>query len=157
MTFRRVAAIAAALLIAPAGLALAADVGVSISVGQPGFYGRIDIGNAPPPQVVYPQPVVIAPVAVAPEPIYLRVPPGHQKRWGRYCRRYNACDRPVYFVRDGWYNEVYVPHYREHHEEWRDRDRGPEQGRGHGRGRDDDRRDRDDDRGEHRGHGHGRD
>ena len=27
--------------------ALAADVGVSISIGQPGFYGHIDIGDFP--------------------------------------------------------------------------------------------------------------
>ena len=32
--------------------AIAADVGVSISVGQPGFYGQIDIGNFPQPRVV---------------------------------------------------------------------------------------------------------
>ena len=49
-----------ALLLAASALpALAADVGVSVSVGQPGFYGRIDIGNAPPPVLIYPQPVVI--------------------------------------------------------------------------------------------------
>jgi len=28
-----------------------------------------------------------------------------------YCPKYNACGRPVYFVRDRWYNEVYVPQY----------------------------------------------
>jgi hypothetical protein len=39
--------------------AFAADVGVSISIGQPGFYGQIDIGSVPQPQLVYPQPVVI--------------------------------------------------------------------------------------------------
>ena len=37
--------IAAALTIAAASPALAADVGVSISIGNPGFYGRIDIGD----------------------------------------------------------------------------------------------------------------
>ncbi len=96
------------------GLALASDVGVSISVGQPGFYGRIDIGNAPPPVLVYPQPVWINRVAVAPAPIYLRVPPGHERDWGKHCKHYRACGRPVYFVRDEWYHDVYVPHYREH-------------------------------------------
>jgi len=34
--------------------AFAGDVGVSISVGQPGFYGRIDVGNVRP-DVVYAQ------------------------------------------------------------------------------------------------------
>ncbi len=45
------------------------DVGVSINIGQPGFYGRIDIGNVPPPVVMYPQPVIIArPAVVVAEP-----------------------------------------------------------------------------------------
>src|SRR5215468_10945874 len=97
---------------------LAADVGVSVSVGQPGFYGHIDIGNFPQPQVVYPRPVVIkqVPVAVVPQPIYLHVPPGHAKNWRKHCHKYDACQQPVYFVRDDWYNNVYVPRYREEHE-----------------------------------------
>ena len=37
--------------------ALAADVGVSVQISQPGVYGRIDIGRFPQPQVVVPQPV----------------------------------------------------------------------------------------------------
>ena len=39
----------AALFGAFAAPTFAADVGVSITVGQPGFYGQLDIGNAPPP------------------------------------------------------------------------------------------------------------
>ena len=39
--------------------ALASDVGVSISVGEPGFYGQINIGNMPAPQLIYQQPVMI--------------------------------------------------------------------------------------------------
>ena len=31
-------------------------------------------------------------------PLSLYVPPGHQKNWGKYCGRYNACGQPVYFV-----------------------------------------------------------
>jgi len=59
----------------------------------------------------------------------LRVPPGHQKNWKRYCGRYEACGRPVYFVRDDWYNNVYAPQYRERH---RDHDRGHGKEHGHG-------------------------
>jgi hypothetical protein len=94
--------------------AFAADVGVSISVGQPGFYGQIDIGNTSPPPVVYAQPVVIArsPEYVQAQPIYLHVPPGHEKHWSKHCGEYHACGRPVYFVRDDWYNNEYVAHYR---------------------------------------------
>ena len=95
----------------------AADVGVSISVGQPGFYGQIDIGNFPKPQVIYPKPVVISPmpVGVNHPPLYLHVPPGQEKKWKKHCHNYNACDRPVYFVRNQWYNDVYVPEYRARH------------------------------------------
>jgi opacity protein-like surface antigen len=137
--------LAAALAVTAVAPALAADVGVSVSIGQPGFYGRIDIGNYPQPQVIYPQPVVFAPApyAVVQRPIYLRVPPGHAKNWGKHCGRYAACGQPVYFVQDGWYENVYAPHYREDHRHDR-RDR---------------RDDRDEDhRGKGRGHGkHGRD
>jgi hypothetical protein len=92
--------------------AYAADVGVSVSVGQPGFYGRIDIGGFPQPEVIYARPVVVRPAPVVfTQPVYMRVPPGHAKNWSRYCDRYNACGHPVYFVRDRWYKEVYVPQH----------------------------------------------
>ncbi len=109
-----VAALAAITASTPA---LAADVGVSISVGEPGFYGQIDIGNFPRPVLVHPRPLIIqpAPVGVVVEPIYLHVPPGHAKNWRKHCARYNACGRPVYFVQGGWYNNVYVPQYRHEH------------------------------------------
>lgn len=98
------------------GAVAAADVGVSISIGEPGFYGRLDIGSFPRPQLVYTQPIVIQPPrGVVYQPVYLRVPPGHAKNWRKHCHRYDACGRPVYFVQDRWYNEVYAPHYRERH------------------------------------------
>ncbi|PPE65432.1 hypothetical protein [Caldimonas caldifontis] len=93
--------LAAALAGAPFLAAANTSVGVSVSVNQPGFYGRIDIGHAPPPAVIYPQPVIIAPPAVIVHqtPVYMRVPPGHAKNWGKHCHKYNACSRPVYFVK----------------------------------------------------------
>jgi hypothetical protein len=126
--------------------ALAADVGVSINIGQPGFYGRIDIGSFPQPEVVYSEPVIIERTRVIHEPLYLRVPPGHQKNWKRYCGRYGACGRPVYFVRDDWYNNVYAPQYRERHRDHDDHGHDD-----HDRGHDDH------DRGHGKGHGHGHD
>jgi hypothetical protein len=79
-------------------------VGVSIGIVQPGVYGRIDIGSLPAPAVIYPQPVVVVPshVAVVQRPIYLYVPPGHQKHWSRHCAKYGACGQPVYFVQESW-------------------------------------------------------
>jgi hypothetical protein len=96
-----------------------AGVNVSVGVGEPGFYGVIDIGNAPPPVVYRPQPVIVqaAPVGVAPlPPVYLRVPPGHRAHWAHHCAEYNACGRPVYFVDENWYTNVYAPHYQKHHD-----------------------------------------
>jgi hypothetical protein len=117
--------------------AFAGDIGVSISVGQPGFYGQIDIGNVPPPQLVYPQPVVIrqAPEFVSSPPIYLHVPPGHEKHWSKHCAQYNACGRPVYFVRDDWYNNEYVARYQHgggDHGHGRGHDKGHDRDDGHG-------------------------
>jgi hypothetical protein len=91
--------------------ASAADVGVSVNISEPGFYGRIDIGRVPAPVLIYPQPVIIEqrPVNVMRQPIYLRVPPGHEKKWAKHCSRYNACGQPVFFVQDGWYRDVYAP------------------------------------------------
>jgi len=105
----------AALLTTSTVAANAADVGVSISVGQPGFYGQINIGDAPPPVLINPQPVIIERAQVYGPPIYLHVPPGHIKHWKRYCHHYHACNRHVYFVQDHWYEHEYVPHYREEH------------------------------------------
>ena len=93
----------AAGLLASTAPARAADVGVSIGISQPGVYGRIDIGRFPQPQVIVQQPVVIyRPYPQVVEPVYLWVPPGHQKNWRRHCGRYNACGVPVYFVQERW-------------------------------------------------------
>ena len=106
----------AAALAAATTTAFGADVNVSVQIGQPGFYGRIDIVDYPPPLLLYPEPVVIAPVPVGVlrQPVYLRVKPGHAKDWRKHCRKYDACGQPVYFVQDDWYSTVYVPQYREH-------------------------------------------
>lgn len=123
-----VAASAAVVLAGIALPALAADVGVSVQISQPGVYGRIDIGRFPQPQVIVAQPVRISQsrmVVVQPQPVYMWVPPGHQKNWRRHCGRYNACGVPVYFVQDAWYQQ----NVRGHHD-----DRGDHPGKGHGNG-----------------------
>ena len=93
--------------------ASAGDVSASIGISQPGFYGQINIGDVPRPTVIYAQPVWIQrpPKVVYVQPIYVRVPPGHEKHWGKHCAEYGACGRPVYFVREDWYQTYYVPHY----------------------------------------------
>ena len=85
--------------------------GVSVQFGQAGFYGRLDIGNYPQPQLIYREPRIIQRVSVVQPPLYLVVPPGHAKKWSKHCGRYNACSRPVYFVQESWYNHEVVPRY----------------------------------------------
>jgi hypothetical protein len=124
------------------GDARAADVGVSISIAQPGVYGRVDIGRYPQPVLVMPQPVIVQRTVVR-EPVYLWVPPGHRKHWKAHCAAYGACGVPVYFVQDTWYHQhvaVAAPpghgHPQGHHHDADHEHPGKGHGRGHGRGHD---------------------
>jgi hypothetical protein len=126
------AALSALSLAAVSSASAGVDVGVGVTIREPGVYGRIEIGTgAPPPPVVYRRPVVIQqPVVVVaqPEPpLYLYVPPGHAKKWGKHCHKYDACGRPVYFVKEEWVQARYA----ESHP-----GKGPPvHARGHGKGR----------------------
>ncbi len=126
----------AAVSLAGVSVGHAGDLGINVILsGQvaPGVYGQVQIGNAsPPPPVVYAQPMLIVPQAAPPPPIYLHVPPGHAKNWRKHCREYNACNRPVYFVRSAEYEPDYD---RRHH--GHDRDDDHDHGHGHGHGHDD--------------------
>ena len=81
-----------------------ASVDVSINVGQPGFYGQIDLGDAPPPRVIYREPRIVEHVTVEQEPIYLHVRPGESRSWSRYCGEYHACGRKtsICCTNSGW-------------------------------------------------------
>ena len=70
------------------------------------------------------------------QPVYLRVPPGHEKNWRKHCQRYNACGRPVYFVQDTWYTNVYAPQYRAEHGGGKGHkgNNGHDNGKGHDKG-----------------------
>lgn len=127
-------------LFALSGLAImssataATDVGVSVSVNQPGFYGRVDIGNQPPP-VIYAEPVIIHRRHThVVEPVYMRVPPGHRKKWSRYCGRYNACNQPVYFVRDDGRAQWHDHQGQHRHDKHDHHDHDDHPGKGHGKG-----------------------
>ncbi len=137
--------LAATALFGAVGAARAGDVGVSVGVSTPGVYGQINIGGMPTPELLMPRAVLAVPppvvVGVAPPPpLYLHVPLGYEQHWRRHCREYNACGRPVYFVSDHWYHNVYVPHRAEYR-------RGPHHGGPPGHGREHDH-------GHDRGHGH---
>ena len=74
---------------------------------RPGHYGRIELGSAPPPPLYRAEPVIIRRAAAPPAPVYLHVPPGHAKNWRKHCHRYDACGRPVYFVKSAEYEPEY--------------------------------------------------
>jgi len=162
-------------------LAQASDVGFSVNIGQPGFYGRLDVGGFPAPALIYPQPMMIERGSYGRPPLYLRVPPGHARNWRRHCHSYRACGEQVYFVRDDWYRSEYAPRYQERHVmrsgnyrpehrtdfrhdpryERYDRNDGRRDGRhdgnNHRGGERHERHGGDRDRGGERGHGNGRD
>jgi hypothetical protein len=136
-----------AVLVAGIGVSHAGGVDVRVMLsGQvvPGVYGQVNIGNGGPPPTVYAQPMVIEPQYAPPPAIYLHVPPDHARNWRKHCHEYNACSRPVYFVRSREYEPEYQRHYQDHAREREiERQRWEERERDHGRGHDD----------EH-GHGH---
>lgn len=128
---------------------------IDIQLGQTNYYGRIDLLNFGTPQLIYKEPMWVSRPAnyrsIA--PLYLRVPPGHAKKWSKHCDRYDACGRPVYFVQDSWYNNTYVPRYQKvhgpgKHKRDHDDDRnfrlsdGPAASYDSGRGRDDGHKDK---------------
>lgn len=114
---------------------------------SPGVYGRIEIGNAPPPALIYAQPVIIQrpPVMVQQAPLYLHVPPGHAKNWSKHCRRYNACGQPVYFVRVNGDDDYERRSYERRSDDQRgyghddDGDKHGRKEKGHGNGKNKDR------------------
>lgn len=144
-----------ALLLGAAAAQAQAYISSTIS-GQlaPGVYGRVDIGNAPPPALMYAQPMLgLAGARPMPhaQPVYLWVPPDHSRNWRRYCGRYNACGQQVYFLRNA------PPHWREsrrerdhHHDRRWERERHDER-----RWQREERRERDWHRDDRGGHGHG--
>jgi hypothetical protein len=131
---------------------------VSIRINQPGVYGRIELGNLPPPPLIDPRPVLVAPPHSGPRrvPVYLYVPVVQQRDWPRYCGRYSACGQPVYFVEERWVRERWEReghHDNGRHRGW-DKRKGADKS-GAERSSDDD--DRDGHRGSRHGHGRNRD
>ena len=148
--YSRTLSVLVTMLIAGIGVSRAGDLDINVILsGQivPGVYGQVQLGSGEPPPVVYAQPVLIEPQYAPPPPIYLHVPPGHARNWRKHCHEYDACNRPVYFVRSQEYDPEYQRHYQDHEREREiERQRWEKRERDHGRGR---RHDGDED-------GHGR-
>jgi len=140
----------AAVLLVSAGVSQAGGLDINVLLSgevAPGLYGQVNIGNERPPPLVYMQPLLIEPQQASKVPIYLHVPPEHARDWRRHCHEYNACNRPVYFVRSREYEPEYQRHYRDHERErelerqrWQERQGN--QDRDHGRGHEGDERGR---------------
>jgi hypothetical protein len=107
-----IAAAVAAFTITPAG---AGNAGVPVNIGQPDFYGRINIVDFPQPQVIFVKPMIITRGPIKRPPIYMHVPPTHARHWSKHCSQYAACSESVFFVQDNWYDSEYVPRYQERH------------------------------------------
>jgi hypothetical protein len=95
----------------------AGGAGPSIHIGEPDFFGRIDIGGKPAPQLVQRRPIWPERPrdTFMRQPVYFHVPPGQQQNWRHYCRQYNACGEAVLFVRESWYQDSYLSQYRQSH------------------------------------------
>jgi hypothetical protein len=125
----------ALVLVLAAGVCRAGDLNIHVMLSgevAPGVYGQVQLGNERPPPLVYAQPMLIEPQAAPPPPVYLHVPPGHARNWRKHCREYNACNRPVYFVRSQEYEPAYARGDREYEH---DRSRHDEGDRDHERDR----------------------
>ncbi len=124
------------LLATGAGASRAGDLDIRVLLmGQvaPGVYGQVQLGNAPPPPVLYTQPMLIEAQPAPLPPVYLHVPPGHAKHWRQHCQEYHACNRQVYFVRSSEYDREDDPQDRGHY-----KDKDHDKGHGHGHGHDGD-------------------
>jgi hypothetical protein len=111
--FRNVA-IATVAIVTTASLASAAEkdaIAVITGPVTPGVYGRVEVANKPLPTLVYEQAMFVErpDTAGRVEPLYLHVPPEHAKNWKKYCSHYQACDRPVFFVKSAEYDPGYEP------------------------------------------------
>lgn len=113
--------IAMAVLTAGVAVAAHAQSYVNVTVGAPfvpGVYGQVSFGNGAPPPVMDIHPVVVGRPAYGAVPIYLHVALHEYRDWGRYCRKYGACEQPVHFVlidqNNRWW-ERGVGRYPHHH------------------------------------------
>jgi hypothetical protein len=121
--------------------AYAGGIGIDLTLSgevSPGVYGQVNLGNRPPPPVVYAQPMIIVPQrpGYVAQPLYLHVPPGHARNWKKHCREYDACGHAVYFVKSAEYEPGYRPErrgdgYRRDGGERRDDDHGHGHGHDH--------------------------
>lgn len=106
--------------------AQAFDIHLNVNVGTPAYWGEVPVVVSAP-NLWNASPIVQLGTALATgSPIYLTVPDLERKNWGKYCDRYHACSRPVYFVKRGWYDKHYnkhdEKHYRKHHKHHDDDD-----------------------------------
>ncbi len=81
--------------------ALAANVGISLTAGQPGYHR---IAMMPAIRTVYLSRCDRPGPGCRASAIDLHVSHKDAKDWRKHCKKYNACAQPVYFVSESWYN-----------------------------------------------------
>jgi hypothetical protein len=84
--------------------------------------------------VVVAQPIIITGTVGQQRPLYLYVPPGHQKNWKKHCGQYGACGQPVYFVQESWVQERYDERQGKPGKGNNGQGKGNGNGNGHGKG-----------------------
>ena len=98
-----------------AALAMAAaPAQAEVYLGDADYYGPIPADYGPRAELWNAAPIVAVGIAAAAlgAAIYLNVPERHRHNWRNFCHLYNACYKPVHFVRNDWYNERFAPSYR---------------------------------------------
>jgi hypothetical protein len=96
----------------PAASSFVSTAALAADARDATFFGRVDLSQALRPEVINARPVQVAhsPPGSAPAAAtYLHVRPGEERRWAAHCKAYGACGLPVYFVRESWYRDVYLP------------------------------------------------
>lgn len=113
------------------------DLGINVVLEgeiKPGVYGRVELGNNSHPDLVYTSPrVIVVEEDHRYAPVYLHVPPGHAKNWAKHCSKYNACSRPVYFVKSSEYEAHH--HDDHHHDDHPGKGHGKDKHKGKGNGK----------------------
>jgi hypothetical protein len=81
----------------------------------PNVFGQINTGNAPPPPVLYPQPIIAGQEVYGAAPMYIYAPIEETQNWGFFCNKYRACGVPVYFVSYEERHPFWNRYHEEHH------------------------------------------
>jgi hypothetical protein len=98
-------------------LSAAGQFALAAQAAEFSYFGPVDTSIAPEPGVIYERVVKAAKQKPGDIPqnirsakvLYLHVPAGEERHWSAHCAKYQACEKPVLFVSEAWYQNVYLP------------------------------------------------